>query len=167
MKSEELKNSSAKLKEEINQQQQRSEKKRVLELKMQKQRENQETRLKIANLNDINIEDITAEEMNKLKAENQQAVVLEKELEAVQDNLHSLDTIKNERRSAKQSNLRSKIELHRSTERSKQLQSLSKQRQTEMQQINAEGVRNEIAKEINEDKLRLHEQLLETERNKH
>ena len=134
---------------------------------MQKQRENQETRLKIQNLNDINIDDITTEEMNKLKAENQQAVVLEKELEDIKDNLLNVDTIKNERRGARSTNLKSEMELNRSKERAKQLHSVSQQRLQEIEKINSATVRNEIEKEINEDRMKQNEQLLESERQKH
>ena len=65
----------------------------------------------------------------KLKAENQQAVVLEKELEDIKDNLLNVDTIKNERRGARSTNLKSQMKLNKSKERAQQLQSVSKQRQ--------------------------------------
>ena len=65
----------------------------------EQKRRNQETSTAIENLNSMKLEELTHEEMNRLKDENERAVVLEKEMNLISEKQNHLDMLRDERRS--------------------------------------------------------------------
>jgi len=100
MKSEQFLNSSKDYQAAIEKKLILEERQRVMNKKLETERKNQETQLNIQALNSMNFENATKDEMAKLKAENQKAVLLQKDIDNIRDKEYGLKVAIDERRNA-------------------------------------------------------------------
>ena len=111
----------------------------------------------------MNIENATKEETEKLKAENQKAVLLQKDIDNIRDQEYGLEMLIDERRNASRQYLKSKNDLEKSKGRVSKMRLYSSMYANSMKKLNNDIVLNELNKEMNDQVVNTHRKSVEAD----